>query len=356
MSPRRDVGQRRAQRPSRFAYLEFRVGPVSAIPSLLAERGLDPTLVLAEVGLAPGFFDHPENRMSYEAMGRLLETCVMRTNCLHFGLLIGQRFIMDSMGVLGSLLRNCPTLRDALRMATTHLELQDRGALSIALDVGNSQSALAYSVFAGNMPAAVQILDGAIAIHYQILRQLCGPSWKPAFVQFSHRRQEKIAPFRNFFGPNVEFDAQISAIVFDSRWLDRPVAGADPASYSAILKAVESIESGQARPFVEQVRRAIHAMMFTNSASSVNLARLFDLNERTLERRLEQEGVTVRELVGEVRSELSQHLLRDTDLPVTEISSLLCYSDATVFARAFRGWSALSPTEWRKLHAPGGRS
>jgi AraC-like DNA-binding protein len=331
------------------------VGPVSAIPFLLAERGFDPALVLAEVGLTPGLFERPENWVSYEALARLLETCVVLTKCPHFGLLIGQRFTMDSMGVLGSLMRNSPTLRDALRIATTHLELQDRGSISLALDAGNSQSSLGYSVF-GNLKAAVQILDGAIAIHCQMLRQLCGPTWKPTLVQFSHSRPAKTAPFHKFFGPNVEFDSGISAIVFDSRWLDHAVAGADPTAYSATLNAIESMESGQSTPFVEHVRRAIYAMTFTASASSANLARLFNLNERTLGRYLEREGATVRDLIGEVRCELSQHLLRDTALPVTEISSLLCYSDATVFARAFRGWSAMSPTDWRKLHASAGRS
>jgi AraC-like DNA-binding protein len=356
MNTRRDVRPRRTTRPSRSARLDLMVGPVSAIPFLLAERGLDPALVLAEVGLDRGLFDHPENRISYEALARLLETCVMRTNCMHFGLLIGQRFTMDSLGILGSLMRNSPTLRDSLRMATTHLELQDRGSISVAVDLGDSRSALGYAVFMGNLPAVVQILDGAIAIHFQILRQLCGPSWKPALVQLSHSRPAKIAPFHKCFGPNVEFDARTSAIIFDSRWLDHPVAGTDPTVYSAILKAIESMESGQTTSFAEQVRRAIYAMTFTASASSRNLARLFNVNERTLGRYLEREGVNVRELISEARYELSQHLLRVTNLSVIQVSTLLHYSDATVFARAFRGWSAMSPTEWRKRHTSAGRS
>ena len=201
MSTRRDVRPPRAKRPTHVAHKDLLVGPMSAIPSILAERGIEPALVLAEVGLAPGLFDHPENRMSYAALARLLETCVKRTSCQHFGLLIGQRFTMDSLGVLGSLMRNSPTLRDALRMATTHLELQDRGSISVAVDLGDSRSALGYTVFTSNLPAAVQILDGAIAIHCQILRQLCGPSWKPALVQLSHRRPAKIAPFHELLRP-----------------------------------------------------------------------------------------------------------------------------------------------------------
>jgi len=47
----------------------------------------------------------------------------------------------------------------------------------------------------------------------------------------------------------------------------------------------------------------------------------------------------VRDLVSEVRRELAQHLLRDTDLSVTEVAHILSYSDSTVFARAFRRFS-----------------
>jgi AraC-like DNA-binding protein len=90
-------------------------------------------------------------------------------------------------------------------------------------------------------------------------------------------------------------------------------------------------------------------MLFTGSASAAHLARLFNLNEGTLQRRLEQDGLTARRLIGEVRHELSQYLLHDTDLSIREIAALLCYSDVSVFTRAFRRWSRMSPGERRAL-------
>ena len=55
----------------------------------------------------------------------------------------------------------------------------------------------------------------------------------------------------------------------------------------------------------------------------------------------------MRGLLGEVRRELAQHLLRDTDLTVTEVADILGYSAPTVFARAFRGWTKKNPRDWR---------
>jgi AraC-like DNA-binding protein len=342
---------RRGREPLGGPRGDVRVGPLGPIPAVLAEHGLDPVQVLGKVGLHPCVFDDQDNRVSFLALGRLFETCVNLTQCQHFGLMIGERFTLDALGVLGQVMRNSPTVRDALRLAIQHIELHDRGAVALALDLGKSRAALGYALFDGGTPAADQILVGAMAIHCRIFRELCGRSWKPLTIQLSHRRPKSLGAFRRLFGPTLEFDARISAVVFDARWLDHPIAGADPATYSAIVDTIASMEARQHAPFADQVRRAIHAMLFSASASSATIANLFNLHERTLRRRLHAEGATVRELVSEVRHEIADHLLRDTTLPVSEIAAVLRYSDATVFARAFRSRSRMSPSEWRVRHA-----
>jgi AraC-like DNA-binding protein len=329
------------------AFGDVRVGPLFPIPAILREHGIDPQWVLSEVGLDGRLFDDPENRLSFERLGRLLDVCSRLTHCPHFGLLIGQRFNMRSLGMLGELMRNSPTLHDALRLAALYLDLQDRGAVSLTLDLGEGKSALGYSLFHGRSLAAGQILDGSIAMQYLLLRDLCGASWKPVLVQLAHSRPADLTPWQQFFRTRLQFDAQISAIVFDSRWLDHPIEGADPAQFAAASEAIESAHPQHAIPFLAQVRRALHAMIFTGSASAANLARLFNLHERTLRRRLVEEGVTVRGLVSEARRGVAHRLLSETDLPISEIAAVLSYSDVTVFARAFRGWSDMSPRQWR---------
>ncbi len=113
-------------------------------------------------------------------------------------------------------MRNCPTVRDTLRLAALYLNLHDRGAFSLTLDLGEGESALAYSLFEVKPPASEQILDGAIAIQYLLLRDLCGPSWKPVLVQLSHSRPTNIRPLRKHFRTILEFDVHISGIVFES--------------------------------------------------------------------------------------------------------------------------------------------
>lgn len=326
---------------------DVRVGPIQPLVELLREHGVEPHRVLAQVGLSSRVFDNPENWVSFRDLSNLMETCLALTGCPHFGLLIGRRFRIASLGALGQLMANSPTLRDALRLGAMHINLQDRGAVSMTLGLGDDYAALGYALFDGALPAADQILDGAIAMQFLLLLELCGPAWKPVEVQLSHKRPKDITPFRQHFGTRLEFNTRMSAIVFESRWLDHRIRGADPAIHAKLLAEVARRDEPNRASFAEEVRRAIYAMMITGNANASGLSRLFDMHERTLRRRLEDDGTTLREVLGTVRREWSCHLLRDTELSVSDIAWVLGYSDPTVFARSFRSWTDASPSEWR---------
>ena len=67
-----------------------RVGTALAIPDLLRGMGLEPEVVLAEVGCDIKVFANPDNRMSLEMHNKIVVHCAARTGCAHFGLLVGQ--------------------------------------------------------------------------------------------------------------------------------------------------------------------------------------------------------------------------------------------------------------------------
>ncbi len=83
------------------------------------------------------------------------------------------------------------------------------------------------------------------------------------------------------------------------------------------------------------------------------VAGLFEVHERTLNRRLCLQGPSFKALIEEIRYEIARQLLRDTRLGVTEIAAALDYSESSAFNRAFRRWSGTSPTAWRAAHRPG---
>lgn len=326
---------------------DVRVGPILAIPDILTEWGVSPQRAFAEAGVDPRLFQDPDNRIQIETLGRLLETCVELTGCHHFGLLVGERFDLTGFGPLGYLLRNSATVGEAIRSLLLHLHLHDRGAAPVLLAPESSCVILGYSVYRHGTPAVAQILDGAIAIGYRILAELCGPKWKPLRVQFSHSRPASVAPYRQVFRSNVSFEAEVSGLVFASSWLEKPIEGADAALHDLVARAIRDAQANGPIRFGDQVERVLPQMLLSGTASAEAIARLFAIHERTLRRRLEEEGKNLQQLINQTRFELAKQLLQNTTLSVSEIAAALRYDDPNAFSRAFRSWAQVSPTQWR---------
>ena len=87
-------------------------------------------------------------------------------------------------------------------------------------------------------------------------------------------------------------------------------------------------------------------------AGSVELAtasRAIGVSPRTLQRRLNQYGLTYSELISQVRFEVAKaRLTTEVSISVTEIGFELGYSDPGSFTRAFRRFAGVPPSEYRR--------
>jgi len=337
-------------RPPVSAAGEVRIGPVQGLPGLLRELGVDPRIAFGQAGVEPAVFDHPENRMHLDDLGRLVEVCAALTGHPDFGLRLGARFDLRGFGPLGELMRHSARVGDALDALISYLHLQDRSAAPLLLGPSQGRVMLGYCIYRHGVPASAQVHHGSIAIAYRLLAELCGPSWKAQRVQFSHGRPALQAEFRRVFGTSVVFDAEVSGIVFDAAWLTKPVDGADALRHVQIARQLREAVSAAPMKLGDQVQGMLYQRVLNGTATAMAVARQFGVHERTLRRRLQAEGLSLQELIGRVRFELAQQLLRNTGLSVTAIAATLNYQDANAFSRAFRGWAQLSPMQWRERH------
>jgi AraC-like DNA-binding protein len=329
-----------------------RVSGPAALPKVLRTLGADPATVLAEAGVDRTLFDDPENLIPLAGLGRLVKLCVATTGCRHFGLLVGQQGGLHSLGLVGLLARLSPDVGTALRRLADCMQLHHGGTVT-AVAVDGDAATLSYDIDRRYEEASDQIGDGALATLFNILRALCGPGWRPIEIRFAHRAPDDVRPFRAFFAAELRFDAGQNAIVFPGAWLRHPLPADDAEQQRLIAAQIARLEARHGDAFPEQVRGVLRAALMTGHAGADEVAALFSMHSRTLNRRLGAFDTSFRKLVDEGRFVIARELLEGTALDVGGIAGALGYADASAFTRAFRRWSGTTPAAWRTRRIEG---
>jgi AraC-like DNA-binding protein len=325
---------------------QIRLGPLMGVPGLLQELGEDPRALIESAGVDPRLFDDPENVIDFAGVGRLLARCAASTARPHFGLLLGRTTGLDALGLLGLLVRHSPDAGAALGNLVLHLLIHDRGAVPVYAIEG-SQVLLGYSIYQPRVEGTRQIYDLAVCVGRNVMRTLCGTSWRASEVRLPYRRPVDIEPYRRHFQAPLRFDAERAAVVFPAEVLRCPVQGADPAVYKAVAERVAALEEHGVGDIVAQVRRVLRNLLLSGRGAIDEVAGAFEVHKRTLNRRLRERGISFQELVEETRYHIARQMLRETDLAIVEVAGVLDYADAAAFTRAFRRWSGTTPSAWR---------
>jgi AraC-like DNA-binding protein len=328
-----------------------RVGPLMGIPAVLQELGHEPGPILDRAGLKPVQFTDPDFEIPYIDAGRLLASCVAVTGCRHFGLLVGVHAGPSSLGVAGFMLRSAPDVGRALRGLVQHLDLHDQGGVP-TLQVNGGSSQLGYDIILPGVEAADQIFELSMAIGCNIMRGLCGRDWNPAEVLISARQPQDLAPYRRFFRAPIRFNAEQTALVFPTRWLDHQIPSADALLHRHLEKEAAELHNlrNSDADIIGSLRRLLRKSLVARQCTLADLARQLHIHERTLNRRLQEEGTNFRRELDAIRYEMARHFLVESAMPITRIARTLNYADVSAFSRAFKRWAGITPAEWRTRH------
>ncbi len=323
-----------------------RVGPLMSVPAVLRELGRDPEPIFASAGLKPAQFADADTEISYVAAGRLLARSVAATGCRHFGLLVGEHAGPSSLGIAGFMLRSAPDVGTALRGLVQHLHLHDQGGVPILLIKG-SVTLLGYAIHQSGAEATDQIYDLSMAIGCNIMRGLCGESWNPTEILLSRRPPRDLEPYRKFFRAPLHFNAEQSAVVFRSRWLDHHIPSADPLLHRHLEKEAIELQALRDANTTGHLRGLLRKSLLAHKCTVTDVARQLCIHERTLNRKLQKLGTSFRHELDDIRYEMSRQLLADSAMPLAKIATTLNYADVSAFSRAFKRWTGITPAQWR---------
>jgi AraC-like DNA-binding protein len=242
-------------------------------------------------------------------------------------------------------------VRSALLLLSQRLAHHDRGGVATFAEDG-TVATLGYRVLDPKVPASAHITTASLAIGFQLMKVLCGPSWQPLETGFAVRRPADVKPYQNLFGDLVRFDAGETAFSFAAYWLDSKVMGADPELQRLLLRSISETKIANERNLRDEVRGVLAGMIGHADINQLAVANTFGLSTRTLHRRLAVLGTNFQELLDEVRCETACRLLENTALPVAQVALMLGYSEVSAFTRSFKRQLACGPGAWRASRGP----
>jgi AraC-like DNA-binding protein len=316
-----------------------------AVEELLEALGLDCGAALKAVGLDLGLFANRETLVLYADAARLLDHCGRIAGCDDFGLQAGMRQGAAAMGLTGLVSLNAMLVGDALDYMARGLKTSDTGGV-FSYEMRGTVLSMSYVVADPDVADPTEMVDGAMAIVCNIMRQLCGPQWNPDRVALSRKPPREPQRFRQFFGAPVEFGAATARLVCDAGVLKRKVAGHNPHHMDILAPLFDAALGRSGQDFVATTRAVLKAQASGGRLTRARAAQALGLSEHVFVSRLADSGATFSDLAEEVKYELARAMIA-AGREFRAIAGELGFADSSAFNRAFAKWSGQTPGRWR---------
>lgn len=325
-------------------------GALRKLLHALARLGVDAEAVRIASGVDRKTVDDPEGRLPVRSLHAAWTAAGERLRRPDAALLVAEHYVPGDYGLVGFVAMNCATLGDSL------VELVRFGALwtddpSFVLTADDTL-AYSYQTSFPYGPGLRYANEAGFAEVVNAARLLTETRFSPSAVTFEHGRPADARAHEAFFGCPVRFDAPETTMVFPREALSLALPKAD-AQLGAFLHRAASEELGRRRRESsppELIKEIIGEELAHGLPPLDRIARRLATSERTLRRRLEEEGTSFRTILDETRAELARSYVRDGRLSLSEVALLVGFSETSAFNRAFKRWTGSPPSMWRSQH------
>lgn len=172
----------------------------------------------------------------------------------------------------------------------------------------------------------------------------------PTGVTFPQAEPPHGDAHRRYFQCPVHFMAPVLSLRWPLSLLDRLNIHRDADLAEQLEHQAEQILSSmQTRdPLLPQLRHHILHCLHEGELDFAAVARRMGVGERTLYRQMHERGIRFKAELNQIRFDMARQYLSDRALSLMEIALLLGYTDQSVFTRAFRTWSGMTPQQFRR--------
>jgi AraC-like DNA-binding protein len=326
------------------------------IDCALRDYGVDTQSIYEDAGLMVDSATSPGTRYPFAKMQVMWRLAVQRSGDPCFGLSVADHMRPQLLHGLGFVWLSSDTLLDALKRLVRYQRLISTVA-DISLEQTDGSVKLVTNVLRPADELEPASIDAAVGVFLRMCRMaVCGP-FNPDRVSLVRARPPCADRFEQLFQAPIQFGARQNVLYFNAESLRRPLPGADPqllrANDQVIIDYLARFDSAI---LSMKVRSLLIDLLPDGKPSQQGIAASLKLSVRTLQRTLQAEGTSFKQLLDETRKELAAQYIRDPHRRIGEITYLLGFSEPSNFTRAFRRWTGVAPNEYREQHQAPGRT
>jgi AraC-like DNA-binding protein len=315
--------------------------------SVMQNLGFTATQCLAGSGITLAQLEQSDQGISLEQEFAFYRQLLALSHDPLLGLQLGKAYRLENYGMLGYAILSAPTLGDALTIARdfgplsfSHFQvdfaIHPHEACIIMRQNKYLDSPLLQLYEDRDCAAIIHGTRLALASDFPLLR-----------IELMHAPCDQAA-YADFFGCPVLFEQAHMAIYFPADILARPMPLRDPETSEYCRQQCQHLlnKISRKQSLTSQVKQLLEANQTTVPDLPALCAQL-GLSERSLRRKLTEEGEKFQDILNEVRFTTAKHLLKGND-KLEDIALRLGYSEAGNFSHAFKRWSGISPKAYRE--------
>lgn len=311
-------------------------------------HGCDPAPLIEILGDDPAPFSNPARRFPNEAAIDMMLAAEAMTGNSAIGLAAGRDFRPSTFLDIGLALISTATLREALSVNEQYQTLTQQLGKT-RLIVKPDKAVITWRPYIDD-PERMRPITEAVFAGYAVFGRWL--TWlydkEMAGMEFRHKRPPHAAQCDNLFACDIVYEARLDQMSLDPALVDMPLPNANKDLLDVLRKRLDRQLQELRAPLTAQAQtyHCVQAMLASGAPSLANVAKALGTSERTLRRRLSQEGASFRGIVESARKEACDVYIRERKKSIAEIAQAIGYSEQSAFTRAFRNWYGAPPSEY----------
>ncbi len=314
------------------------------------DYGIDSSNALKACGIDQSILDNSLPRITGTEFQSLIHWLVNKVDDDCFGLKTANYVEAGSYSLLGYMAMSCRTLEEVLIKIPDYEAIVGDMGTTFFEQRGDLHHMSWHCLYSDPVvrPHMISNVLGSWLKFSRRLADLRDERIEQVFLEFECPNQHTRDYYEQSFDAPVVFNAGQNSLVFSSSFLSKPLHQPDPQLAAAFEQQARALlKQVQDNPIISQVRKLLTDMIEDSLPRRERVAEQLGITERTLQRRLHDAGSGYQQLLDELRLETAKRWLTNSSLSINDIANQLGFSEAASFHRRFKGWTGMTPGEYR---------